>query len=174
LLLPVPTLCGGSVADFYLGLDKGHVDMFKICFTILMFLLLGACTSASEPERSELLLYDTVQHEVVVNGNSISVGFLVAPGESIPTHVQVSPVIHALGEGISFYSDLRRISMDGFFGEVSFAIGEYEFHIEGRQVTLDMPSIVVGAFAYVPIEFFSDVLGIENVYFEDGKLFIYN
>jgi len=108
---------------------------------------------------------------VVVNGEGVQ----NANHRNFPTHVSLQPVISALGlEPHIVNEDTGAIEITGSRGNVSFIIGSDVFYLNGQAVILGSPAMQVGSMIYVPVSFFAEIFGIDNVYYDQGQILIYN
>ena len=94
---------------------------------------------------------------------------------SFPTHVTLNPVLDGLGlarPGTDPETGMRTIT--GFIGPVAFRFGSNRAYLDGEPFVLSHPVMRVDGTSYVPIEFFTTLLGVDNAYYEDGQVVIYN
>ncbi|MCL2753613.1 MAG: ECF transporter S component [Defluviitaleaceae bacterium] len=94
---------------------------------------------------------------------------------SFPTHVTLNPVLDGLGlprPATDAQTGLRNI--EGFIGTAGFRFGSNRVYLNGEPITLSQPVMRVDGVTYMPIEFFILLLGVDNAYYEDGQIMIYN
>ena len=117
---------------------------------------------------------------VYVNGEGVVGAELYTYGDSIwPTHVPLRLVARALGVGESVVWDnaTRTATLVNLDGETIIAtIGSSDFVVGGENVSLPagQEAMLVNGSTFVPLRFFTDVFGMNNSFFESGRVIIDN
>jgi len=113
-------------------------------------------------------------YQVIVNGQPVMGGFyLIPPGEELPTHVTLLPVLAALEAGVNAsYEPSGMVTVEGRKGEITFNTGSEDFTVNGETITLPYASFVNDGTIYVPLLFFREVFGVGSAFFEGGYIFI--
>jgi len=94
---------------------------------------------------------------------------------SFPTHVTLNPLLDGLElprPATDAETGLRTI--EGFIGTAGFRFGSNRTYLNGEPIVLSHPVMRVDGTTYMPIEFFILLLGVDNAYYEDGQIMIYN
>ena len=152
-----------------------------IQFLLMMMvsLLLSACNNEQtyilDTYDNETMVMADMSNGIIVNGVRLDgVQFQTAGEGNTPTHVPLLAVSQALGVTVMWNYATREISLYGLKGSIIFEIGSVSYSVDGEIVTIhNSPSFVLDNQTYVPLQFFGDVFGINNVYYEDGQIFIY-
>ena len=119
--------------------------------------------------------YDEWQYEIIVNGVGLADAYARIVGDEIfPTHVPLIPIAKALGVQVDWDYDNGEVSLEGLNGNILFAVGSTDFLVEGEAITLLQYTVVADDSVYVPLQFFIEVFGMNNAYFEGGQIFINN
>jgi len=135
---------------------------------MVVTLLLNACSNDNETMETADMPYD-----IIVNGVRLDGVQSQTAGEG-NTYVPLLAVSQALGVNVMWNPETSEISLNGLNGNIVFEIGSESYSVDGEIVTIhNSPSFVLDNQTYVPLRFFGDVFGINNVYLEDGQIFIY-
>ena len=135
---------------------------------MVVTLLLNACSNDNETMETADMPYD-----IIVNGVRLYGVQSQTAGEG-NTYVPLLAVSQALGVNVMWNPETSEISLNGLNGNIVFEIGSESYSVDGEIVTIhNSPSFVLDNQTYVPLRFFGDVFGINNVYLEDGQIFIY-
>jgi len=118
-------------------------------------------------------------YAVMVAGEGTSANHRV-----FPTHVTFHPVLDNLWppdpdndirpRRAVRNEDTGLLEIEGFIGTVAYRIGSTTFYLNGEPITLAHAPTQNDRTVYMPIEFFSRLLGVDNVYYINGQLRIYN
>lgn len=123
---------------------------------------------------------DWNRYQVVVSGRGIPGASFATVGDSIfPNYVSLRPFAEFFGVELEWDGVNRVITMDNpnpaLPGEIiTIRINSGEFYAGGRSVTLSDPATIIEGGTFVPINFFREVLGFNNAWFEGGIVTIDN
>ena len=136
---------------------------------------------------------------IIVNNREIqnTLG-LIPNGNHIPSHIPLMVVVNELGADVTYtiggrYENLlciicrdmiaqEELENEGMFliygrnGHIAFTANPTSiFFVDGNAVEIPgMHTVVVNQIIYMPIMFYSHVFGVENVYYRDGAVYIYD
>jgi len=110
---------------------------------------------------------------ILVNGVGVQSQLYNAPGHDFPTHVSMGDIVGALG-GNFFIVGFEPLTLrvEGLNGEIIFDVGSATFYLEGAPITLEMESLDIGGFTFVPFSFFTDVFGADTAEWSDGQVHV--
>ena len=161
--------------------------LIKLATFFTVLLLLAACSNThasltyetpldANVHDEEIHLLDFSQYNIVVNNSGLEDTFLYTLGESdTPTHVPLREVLEALGIRPLYNTETHQITLEGVEGSISITRDSEDFWVNGDIITIPgLPAIIVDGTAYVPVQFFTEVLGIGNAYYSNGSIFIYD
>jgi len=108
--------------------------------------------------------------QIVVNDNGLG---SAANHRTFPTHVTLNPITDALElDRAARNEETNMMEMQGLLGDVGFRIGSNVFYLNGEPIDLPHPAMQVGRAIYVPIEFFSRLIGVTNITYEEGQIVV--
>jgi hypothetical protein len=112
-------------------------------------------------------------HDVVVNGIGLpGISFHTEGYGLFPTHVPIRAVMEFMDpEGLVLWNS-GTVSLSGQWGEISFRVGSSVVTVNGKTVLLNEPTVLIESRTQVPFSFFTQVLGMNNAFFEGGTVFI--
>ena len=119
--------------------------------------------------------HDFTGYDIIVDGVGLAdVNFRsIGEDEIFPTHVPLHEVALALGMGVSDWSaETDEITVESFHGPVHFFVHDTEFYVNGETVDLGAAVWAEDGIVYVPINFFTEVLGAGAAFFNGGHVFI--
>ena len=112
-------------------------------------------------------------YQVILDGAPVQGAFYQIPYDDItPSHLTLLAVLYPLEIPVTVLEGTVRIEAP--VGEITFAVGSHDFTRGGLVITLDEASFEVDGTVYVPVEFFSEVYGMQSVTFDGEHLFLNN
>jgi len=134
-------------------------------------LLLAACDGISKAHEYVVYILHNEQYNIIVNGMRLD----DVTSESYPTHVPLIVVARAFGAEVLWDSDTGEVVLYGLNGKIIATEGSESFLLDQETIIIPgLSAVVIDGRLHVPFQFFSDVLGVNNAYFKDGQIFIYN
>jgi len=141
----------------------------------ILMLVLAACGSAEDtPTASNQSSgshgeVDWSIHPIIIDNEiGVAANWHTAAGSDFPTHIPLLPVAYALGTAVTINDS--SVTLEGRNGTITFTVGAVHFNVDGRNVELWQPSLLVDGEIYVPIPFFRDVFGMGSAMWMSGHV----
>jgi len=116
--------------------------------------------------------FERTQYSVIVNGVSLTDTYPRKVNEWI--YIPLAPVSLALGAVFEWNPDTLEVMLDGFNGRIVFTAGSEDFLLDDEIITMpNKPPVLIDNRIHVPIQFFEDIFGVANIYFENDRIIIY-
>ncbi|MCL2456791.1 MAG: copper amine oxidase N-terminal domain-containing protein [Defluviitaleaceae bacterium] len=126
---------------------------------------------------------DWSPYDIIITINGLSRGVpdakFATVGDSVfPNYVPLRAIAEMFGFSPNWNDATKAIHMKSPRGDIALRMGMAQYDLatpEGlaETYTLDMPIIIDGR-TYVPLNFFSEVFGFNNAFFEGGNIFLDN
>ena len=162
--------------------------MVSLLFALATILIIAACGNGNGSGNNGTT-HDTTSHYVDIDFNEevdwslfpiiidgqrgVTANWHTAEGEDFPTHIPLIPVAAALGAIVdAAYTFPPEVTMQGLLGQITFTVGSYDFYVNGNEVELWQPSLLVDGDIYVPIAFFRDIYGMGQAMWMGGHVYL--
>ena len=118
---------------------------------------------------------DMEQVSIVVNGTPVLGAYFTIIDNSIYIPImEIALVFNERTDWPNWNPITDEIFFPGLRGDISFIVGSADFNIGDEVIALLQPSVKIEDRVYVPMQFFTDVFGMRNIYYKNGHIFIYD